>query len=166
MASTTQLLWTSQDATPLHLEEETSTSSFEICYEELRVAEYDAELLRLNNEVSKDLIKDIEEQDLKYQIALPGDHQTAIRDFKAHFIAVRSCTDPSYPANTWDHLIPHVIHTLNMLRTSKIHPKVSAHTMMKVHHNCNSHPTSTTRLQCSDPRQEKQTQGMGKSWNR
>jgi hypothetical protein len=120
-------------------------NAYNTCCEEMKAAGFQARLLRLDNEVSKELIEAIGKQAMDYQIASPGDHRTnpaerAIRDFKAHFISVRSGTDPDYPANAWDQLLPHVIHTLNMLRPSKINPQVSAHTMMKGHHDYNSHP--------------------------
>ena len=65
------------------------------------------------------------DQKLDYQIVSPGNHRTnpaeqAIRDFKAHFISTRACWDKNYPANAWDKVIPHVLHTLNMLRPSNI----------------------------------------------
>jgi hypothetical protein len=60
--------------------------AFQTCCEELQSAGFQPRLLRLDNEVSKELIKAIEEQGLQYQIASPGDHRTnpaerAIRDF-------------------------------------------------------------------------------------
>jgi hypothetical protein len=53
--------------------------------------------------VSKDLIKEIENKGLKYQIASPGDHrlnhsETAIQTFKKHFIAILYGTDSGFPA--------------------------------------------------------------------
>ena len=119
--------------------------AFETCYKELTEAGFKDKLLRLDNEVSKDLIAAIQDQELDYQIVSPGNHRTnpaerAIRDFKAHFISTRACWDKNYPANAGEKVIPHVLHTLNMLRPSNINPMVSAHTMLKGHHDFNSHP--------------------------
>lgn len=47
--------------------------AFIICYEEMKAAGFIAKLLRLDNEVSRDLIKAIKVQELNYQIVPPGD---------------------------------------------------------------------------------------------
>lgn len=80
-------------------------------------------VLRLDNEVLRDLIKAIKEQKLKYQIASSEDHRTSqaewtIRDFKTYFISDRSYADRLCPINAWD-LLPHIVHTLNLLQISK-----------------------------------------------
>ena len=66
--------------------------AFETCYKELTEARFKGKLLRLDNEVSKDLIAAIQDQNLDYQIVSPGNHRKnptkrAIRDLKAHFIS-------------------------------------------------------------------------------
>jgi hypothetical protein len=72
-------------------------------YEDLRKAGINPVLHQLDNETSKDLIKEIENKGLKYQIALPGDHrlnhaERAIQTFKNHFIAILYDTDSGFPA--------------------------------------------------------------------
>ena len=49
--------------------------AFEFGYSELTTAGLTGQLLRLDNEISKDLIKAIQDKDLKYQLASPGDHR-------------------------------------------------------------------------------------------
>ena len=128
-------------------------------------ARYKTELLLLDNEVSRDLIKATEEQKLSYQIVpAPDDHRNtpaerAIKDFKAHFISVRACTNKLYPANAWNLLIPHAIHILNILWPSKINPKVSAHNIMKGHHDYNSHPIALSgcKIVIHDRHKERRT---------
>lgn len=44
------------------------------CYDFFKAAGFTALLLRLHNEVSRTLIKRIEEDKLDYQLAAPGDH--------------------------------------------------------------------------------------------
>jgi hypothetical protein len=67
----------------------------------------------------------------KYQLAHAYDHRNnlakrAIQTFKAHFISVLNGTDESFPPHFWCRLIPQTVLTLNMLRRSRINPKLSA----------------------------------------
>jgi hypothetical protein len=93
-------------------------------YEDLRNAGINPILHRLDNETSKDLIKEIERKGLKYQIASPGDHrpnhaERAIQTFKKnHFIVIPYGTDSGFPAKQWDRLIKQAVMTLNMCRPS------------------------------------------------
>jgi hypothetical protein len=101
-------------------------------YEDLRKAEINPVLHRFDNETSKELIKEIENKGLKYQIASPGDHrlnhaETAIQTFKNHFIAILYGRDSGFPAKQWDRLIKQAVMTLNMCRPSQINPKLSAY---------------------------------------
>ena len=52
--------------------------------------------------------------------------ERAIRTFKAHFIAILASVDPAFPRNRWDLLLPQAELTLNLLRQSALHPKISA----------------------------------------
>ena len=54
--------------------------------------------------------------------------ERAILTFKAHFIAIRSGADPDYPKNCSDLLLDSVVLALNLLRPSRINPKISAYT--------------------------------------
>ena len=63
---------------------------------------FTARLLKLDNEISKTLIQAINDNELEYQLASPNDHrqnpaERAIRDVKAHFIAIRAIADPNFP---------------------------------------------------------------------
>jgi hypothetical protein len=74
--------------------------------EELRKAGIQPILHRLDNETSRELIKAIEDRNIDYQIASPGDHQLnhaerAIQTFKNHYISILYGTDSSFPANQW-----------------------------------------------------------------
>jgi hypothetical protein len=52
--------------------------------------------------------------------------ECAIRTFKEHFVAGLSSVDPSFPMHLWDRLLPQAEITLNFLRTSRLHPQLSA----------------------------------------
>jgi hypothetical protein len=68
---------------------------------------------------------------IAYQLVPPHFHQRnaaerAIRTFKEHFVAGLSSVDPSFPLHLWDRLLPQAEITLNLLRTSHLHPQLSA----------------------------------------
>jgi hypothetical protein len=101
-------------------------------YEDLEKAGINPVLHRLDNETSAELIREIEEKGMDYQIASPGDHrlnhaERAIQAFKNHFIAVLYGADSGFPAKQWDRLIKQAVMTLNMCRPSRINPKLSAY---------------------------------------
>jgi hypothetical protein len=101
-------------------------------FEDLRKAGINPILHRLDNETSKDLIKDIENKGLTYQVASSGDHrlnhaERAIQTFKNHFIAILYGTDSGFSAKQWDQLIKQAVMTLNMCRPSRINRKLSAY---------------------------------------
>jgi hypothetical protein len=48
------------------------------------------------------------------------------RTFKEHFVAGIYSVDPTFPLHLWDILLPHAEITLNLLRTSRLHPQLSA----------------------------------------
>jgi hypothetical protein len=53
--------------------------------------------------------------------------ERAILTFKNHFIAGLCSTNPKFPMNLWDRLLPQAIPTLNLLRTSRLNPHLSAY---------------------------------------
>ena len=52
--------------------------------------------------------------------------EKAIDSFKNHFIAGLSMLDPSFPIHLWCRLLPLATTTLNLLRPSRVNPKLSA----------------------------------------
>ena len=109
--------------------------AFKECYSALCRNGLTGRLLRLDNEISKTLIAAIEAAGLDNQLASPGDHrlnfaERAIQTFKNHFIAILSGTDPDFPKNRWDLLLPQTVITLNLARPSRINPKLSAYAQL------------------------------------
>jgi hypothetical protein len=89
--------------------------------------------LELDNEASKLLKTYLHQQNITFQLVPPYSHrrnsaERAIRSFKDHLIAGLFSTDKSFPMHLWDRLLPQAVITLNMLRTSRINPKLSAAT--------------------------------------
>jgi hypothetical protein len=90
-------------------------------------------LMKLDNEASKLLKTYLHHQDITFQVVPPYSHrqnsaERAIRSFQDHLIAGLCSTEKSFPMHLWDRLLPQAFITLNMLRTSRINPKLSAAT--------------------------------------
>jgi hypothetical protein len=88
-------------------------------------------LQKLDNEASGLLQDFMAAENIDYQLVPPGIHrrnaaERAIRTFKNHFIAGLCTTDPKFPLVLWDQLLPQTLITLNLLRSSRINPQLSA----------------------------------------
>ena len=124
-------------ATPMKsLKKEEITRCFQLCYAELKRVGFTAQLLKLDNKISNELVRVIgEDENLKYQLVSPGDHrrnpaERAIQTFKNHFIAILDGADKDFAKDRWDLLIPHAVITLNISRPSHLNPRISAYTML------------------------------------
>ena len=85
----------------------------------------------LDNECPAKLEEYLRKQQVNFQLVPPHLHRTnaaerAIGTFKDHFIAGLASADPAFPMHLWCRMIPHATTTLNLLRPSRINPKVSA----------------------------------------
>ncbi|OEU20461.1 hypothetical protein FRACYDRAFT_181335 [Fragilariopsis cylindrus CCMP1102] len=110
-------------------------AAFKFCYDELKERGFTARVLRLDNEISTELIAAIREQNLEYQIVSPGDHrlnhaERAIQTFKSKLIAFREGADPSFPKNCWDLFVTQTVLAMNLMRPSRINPLISAYTLI------------------------------------
>ena len=86
----------------------------------------------LDNEISIDLISAFDEERIKYQLVTPYKHRNsraerAIKTYKVHFKSGLATVDPNFPLSEWDRLINQVNITLNLLRTARCNPKLSAY---------------------------------------
>ena len=99
----------------------------------------------LDNEVSADLKWAMTKNEIDWQLATPYQHRAnaaerAIRTFKNHFIAGLSSVHPDFPIKEWDRLIPQAVLTLNLLRNSRVNPKLSSCAYLHGPFNFNSTP--------------------------
>lgn len=106
--------------------------AFKTIHNTLVVAGLRPQLHRLDNECSAILKDYLVEHGIDFQLVPPGMHRAnsaerAIRTFKNHFLAGLCSTDPDFPIHLWDRLLPQALITLNLLRGSRINPKLSAH---------------------------------------
>jgi hypothetical protein len=88
-------------------------------------------LQKLDNECPAGLKKFMKTEGVDYQLVPPHVHRTnaarrAIGIWKDHFVAGLSSTDPAFPMHLWCRLIHQATTTLNLLRPSRINPKLSA----------------------------------------
>jgi hypothetical protein len=104
-------------------------------------------LQRLDNEASKTLQEFMQENVIDYQLAPPPPpiHQRnavecVICTFKNHFIVGLSSTDSNFPLNLWDKLLPQELNSLNLMRGSRINPRLLAHVQLRGAFDCNRTP--------------------------
>jgi hypothetical protein len=105
-------------------------NAFNLCYDKLKKRGFEAQVLQLDNEISKELIIAIKNEGLQYQIASPGDHrlndaERAVQTFKARFISHREGTDPMFPKSSWDLMVPQIVLVMNLMCLSRINPLLS-----------------------------------------
>jgi hypothetical protein len=107
-------------------------NSFQRLHTQLVRAGVRPRLQRLDNECSDILLQEyMIQQNIDYQLVPPHVHrrnaaERAIRTFKNHFVATLCSTDPAFPLYLWDRLLPQTMLTLNILRGSRMNPKLSA----------------------------------------
>jgi hypothetical protein len=105
--------------------------SYDTVHQELTVKGFKPKLQTLDNEASTALKNFFTVNDIAYQLVPPHLHfrnaaERAIGNFKEKFVAGLSSVDPAFPLHLWDRLLPQAEITLNLLRTSRLHPQLSA----------------------------------------
>jgi hypothetical protein len=73
----------------------------------------------------------IRQQQIQFELVPPDNHrrnkaERAIQTLKAHFISILAGVDDKFPLSLWCHLLEPTELTLNLLRQSKVAPKISA----------------------------------------
>jgi hypothetical protein len=105
--------------------------AYDSIHQELTVKGFKPKLQTLDNEASAALKNFFAISDIAYQLVPPHCHrrnaaERAIRTFKEHFVAGISSFDPVFPLHLWERLLSKAEITLNLLRTSRLHPQLSA----------------------------------------
>jgi hypothetical protein len=90
-------------------------------------------VMRLDNEASQLIKLYVHDKSITFQLVPPYSHrrnaaEIAIRSCKGHLIYGICSTDKAFPMHVWYRLLPQAVSTLNMLRISRINPKLSAST--------------------------------------
>mmetsp|Transcript_2185 Transcript_2185/g.4700 ORF Transcript_2185/g.4700 Transcript_2185/m.4700 type:complete len:163 (+) Transcript_2185:105-593(+) len=99
----------------------------------------------IDNVASKAIQAHLKKYNIKLQLVEPHTHrinaaERAIQKFKDHFIAGLCATEKDFLAQLWDELIEQAQDSLNMLRTSRILPHLSAYTILEGIHKLNNNP--------------------------
>jgi hypothetical protein len=105
--------------------------AYDHIHQELTAKGSKPKLQTLDNEASAALKHFFTTNDVEYQLVPPHCHrrnaaERAIRTFKEHFVAGLATVDTTFPLHLWDRLLPQAEITLNLLRTSRLHPQLSA----------------------------------------
>jgi hypothetical protein len=92
-------------------------------------------LQRLDNEASVHLRTFLTAEHIDWQLVPPHVHrrnaaERAIRTYKNHFVTILCGADPDFPIHLWDRLLPQTLLTLNLLRASRINPRLSAYAQL------------------------------------
>jgi hypothetical protein len=105
--------------------------TFGVVVDEMTAKGFKPKLQTMDNEASATLKNYFTEKEMSYQLVPPHCHCTnaaerAIRTFKEHFEAGLATVNPGLPAHLCDRLLPQAEITLNLLRSSRLHPQLSA----------------------------------------
>jgi hypothetical protein len=105
--------------------------SYDTVHQELTVKGFKPKLQTLDTEASTVLKNFFTVNDIAYQLVQPhcqrrNAAESAIKTFKEHFVTGISSVEPAFPLHLWDRLLPQAEITLNLLRTSRLHPQLSA----------------------------------------
>ena len=89
------------------------------------------QLQKLDNECSNALKQFMRTASVEFQLVPPYDHrqnaaERAIGIWKDHFVAGLASLDPHFPMHLWCRLIDQCTQTLNLMRPSRINPRLSA----------------------------------------
>ena len=89
----------------------------------------------LNNECPAVLQKFMTGKDERFQLVPPhlqrlDSAERAIQTFKNNFIAGLASVNTNLPVHIWCRLLPHCLLNLNLLRPSRINPKISAYAQL------------------------------------
>jgi len=138
---------------------ESMQAAFEKVITHLNERDVKVTLNVMDNESSKLVESYIKEQDIDIHMVPPNNHRVnaaerAIRTFKDHFISALATIDGDCPLQLWDQFLPQVQDTLNMLRTSRRNPTISAYEDLEGPYDYNKTPMSilgTKSLILDDP---------------
>jgi hypothetical protein len=105
--------------------------AYDHIHQDLTAKGFKPKLQTLDNEASAALKHFFTANDVEYQLVPPHCHrrnaaERSIRTFKEHFVVGLSSVDPIFSLHLRDRLLPQAEIILNLLRTSRLHPQLSA----------------------------------------
>ena len=119
--------------------------AFQEVYEYLTTKGFKPKLNVMDNQCSKAVQTYIHSTGADIQLVNPDDHRVnaaerAIQTWKNHWIAGMGTLDPNCPLQLWCQFIEQGQDTLNMLRVSRINPKLSAYAVLEGQFNFDKTP--------------------------
>jgi hypothetical protein len=108
------------------------TQAWQALHTRLQFNGYARDLHILDNECSDELKKAFQKNNVDFQRVPPHSHrqnaaERAIQTWNNHFSTGLALCDPNFPLTKWDLLMPQANITLNLLRSSRRQPKLSAY---------------------------------------
>jgi hypothetical protein len=103
-----------------------------------RALGHDVTYQRMDNETSRSLENYMAQEKIVIQYVPPQNHRAnpaerAIQTAKNHFISAMAGTNPNFPTDQWDELLPQVEITMNLIRPSSADPLISAYEAVHRH---------------------------------
>jgi hypothetical protein len=125
--------------------DETTIATFEANIQYLTKRGFKPVLNIIDNVASKTIQTYLADNAIKIQLVEPHNHRVnaaerAIQTFKNHMIAGLSTCDEQFPSLLWDRIVTQAQDSLNMLRTSRVHPQLSAYQILEGAHDFNRVP--------------------------
>ena len=76
---------------------------------------------------------EVKDNNVTFELVPPHQHrrnaaERAIRTYKNHVLAGLATCDLAFLISKWDRILPQATLTLNLLRSSRVNPELSAHT--------------------------------------
>ena len=99
----------------------------------------------IDNVASKAVQAYLEAKNVNIKLVEPHNHrlnpsERAIETFNNHLIAGLSICNASFPSILWNKIVPQAQDSLNVLRTSRVHPQLSTYSVLKGIHDFNRNP--------------------------
>jgi hypothetical protein len=114
-------------------------------FKTLEAKGYKPKMNVIDNQATKYIKKFLTKKECDLQVVEPHNHRVnaaerAIQTFKDAFIAALATTDRDFPLQLWDHLVPQVQDTLNLLRAFIINPNILAYEALNGPYNWDRYP--------------------------
>jgi hypothetical protein len=127
----------------------------------------------MDNQCTKQIKKFLTDNKCELMLVEPHNHRVnvaehAIQTFKYHFISALATTNSKFPLQLWDKLTSQVETTLNLMRASRINPRILAYEAIWGPYDWNCFPLAPPgpRMQGCHLRILCHSRIMGKPWHR
>lgn len=123
----------------------TLTNAWEQLQKKLTKHGHETKHYIMDNEISGELKSALQKYNMTYELTPPHMHrrnaaERAIRTCKNHLLACLATCHPDSPLAEWDRILDQANITLNLLRTSRTNPHLSAYAYLFDNYDFNAHP--------------------------